>query len=261
MNPRPRKFHKSDPKFGLFIIISMLFHAGILVFAVVSSSRTARADLSLNSVYVNLMEPQQFPGFVKADAGPAPENGGAQKKLEPAAPAPQPTPEKQKADKIALPKDPTKEDLKKDSGSSENAGLTDSEKKQLTDALSSIRSEVNRKQASGAEAEWQGILGDINADIEKSAYRNRVGDNYNRNWVLPSSVPEDPNLRVRVIIRIDKNGNVMDYQVLSLSGNRDLDRSVQKLLDLVKQLPVPPLSPGAQWLSIGIEFRPFQEEK
>jgi len=255
MRKKPR-----EPRFGFFVAVSLAIHFIMMLFSGISSSRTARADLIINPVFVQLYSPQQFPGFVKASSGPSTENGSAGTKTEQKALAPAHTSAvKSKPETVALPKDSTKEELKKETSTNFSAGMTEEEKKRLQDALSSIRRDVARGEASGADAEWQGIIGEIRADIVKSAYFQRASEVYKQSWIVPSSVPtDDPNLRVRVVVRIDANGNVMDYQVLSWSGNQALDRSVAKLLDTVKELPAPPISAGAQWFSMGIEFRPFQ---
>ena len=261
MKGKPIRKNSPDSKFGLFIIVSIIFHLGFLISAMLGSSRSARADLSmLNPMFVQLYQPQDFPAFDQA-AGPKPEDGTvqAQPSEKNPAPAPTPAPAQKAPEKAVLPKDATKEELKKDTGSTVSNQLTDEDKKRVSDAISAIKREVNKGEASGAEAEWRDVVGGINADIEKRAYFSRASEVYTRSWVVPSSVPQDPSLRVRVIIRIGSAGEVIDYQVLSWSGNQSLDRSVQKVLELVKELPAPPLL-GAQWLSIGIEFRPYQEE-
>ena len=249
-----------EPKFSWFVIASVIFHFGFVLSSALGSGRSSRTDLAMiNPFFVSLYQPRDFPGFAGAK-GPAPENGSAPAK--PAEKAAPPAPaQKASPEKVALPKDSTKEDLKKDTGTTISTGLTDEEKKRVSDAISAIKREVNKGEASGAEAEWQGIVGEINADIEKKAYYQRVVEVYKNSWVVPSSVPvDDPNLRVRVVVRINKQGRTIDYQVLSWSGNQDLNRSVSRLLDLVKELPAPTWDEGTDWISLPLAFTPYQEE-
>jgi len=93
----------------------------------------------------------------------------------------------------------------------------------------------------------------------KWSYYERARQVYAQNWVIPPSVPADENLRVRVIVVIDEQGRVKDFQVLSWSGNQELDLSVQKLLQKVKQLPPPPWE--KKEIKLGFEFRPFGGEQ
>jgi len=244
----------AQPKLGYFFLASFGIHVLVLLALILLSFKSPRPNFNFNVMSVRLFNPGQMP------AG-APEGGSRAaapvkiEKEETKAKAAQQK-EDAKAGKRSLAKDATKEDISKSSGT----GVTDADRKRVQSALSEIAREVGRSDQAGVDGEWNALVGGINADFEKRAYYQRAAVVYRQNWIAPVSVPQDSNIFVRVAVRIDIEGNVIDYQVLSWSQNPDFDRSVKRVLDIVKKLPPPPLPSGSRWLTIGIEFTPAEEE-
>jgi len=239
-----------EPKFGIFLIISLFFHFIILSFSIISSGKKTALDLRVESIQVNLYSPAEMPGAPKSASIEKEEKG---KVLKPAIPAP-------KTQAVKIPKEPTKTEISKSKSTGQGIAVSAEERKLVQSAISDIAEELASKENAGLDGQWNALVGEIGLDIEKSLYYQQVAEVYAQNWNIPPSVPINENLKVRVVVRIDKNGRVIDYQVLNWSKNQVLDRSVEKVLETVKELPPPPMPSGGQWFSLPIEFRPIQEE-
>lgn len=255
-----QKKKNPEPRFSFFLALSLGIHFVLMFFAGIGFGRSSQSQLTMTPIFVQLYQPQEFPGRAGTRAGPAPENAQAQtpaivKSAEPPAPA------KPKSEAVTLPKDSTKEELKKESSSNLSDAITEEEKKKLAEALSAIKRDVAREEAAGVEAQWRNIIGEINADLARRAYCERVSAVYRNNFELPPSVPQDPGVIVRVIIRIDPTGKIMDYQVLNWSGNQELNRAVKRTLESTTQVPAPALGSGVSWTTCGIGFQALVEEK
>lgn len=236
---------KAEPGFQVFLIISLVMHligAGV---AFASGRKTRTSILKLSSVNVRLYEPKSFPGYQGRKTKPSSLPG-----------------QKKSLKKI----------IAKSGSGSKSAGKSKPDSKKvisqkshlegeeiLERALAQIEREVEQTRTSQEETEWNQLVGEISSDLEKWSYYERARQVYAQNWVIPPSVPADENLRVRVIVVIDEQGRVKDFQVLSWSGNQELDLSVQKLLQKVKQLPPPPWE--KKEIKLGFEFRPFGGEQ
>jgi len=239
-----------EPKFGLFLIISLFFHLIVLSFAIISAGKKPALDLRVESIQVNLYSPAEMPGAPKSASIEKEEKGKVPK---PAISAP-------KTQAVKIPKEPTKAEISKSKGSGSGLTVSQEEKKLVQSAISNIAEELASKEGASLDGQWGALLGEISLDIGKSLYYQEAAGVYAQSWTVPPSVPINENLRVRVVVRIDKNGRVIDYQALIWSKNQALDRSVEKILEAVKELPPPPIPPGGQWFSLPMEFRPVQEE-
>ena len=231
----------ADPKINYFFGVSLLFHLMIVAGMVMGAFRNPHPNFKFNSMQVQLMSAGQLPPPGNPMAMQLP--GGA-----PPPPA--------KKEKPNLPADPTKEELP---NKKIDTQVTDSDRKKLDSAISQIAREVGNRDRAGENAAWNALMGEINGDLGKRAYYERAAQIYKQSWVAPMSVPANENLVVRVAVRIDPEGKVIDYEVLNWSGNRDFDRSVRRALDSVNKLPPPPES-GSQWMTIPFAFMPTQEE-
>ena len=240
----------AGPKIGHFFYLSFGAHLVALGTLALVSFRNPRPGFNFNVMQVQLYSP----GQISAGSGKTGDTGAKESK-----PAAADAPASAQKARPNLPKDPFKEDISKGSGPAKNR-VSDAERKAVQNAISEIANEVGASERAGVDAEWNSLVSGINVDLERRSYNIRAAEVYKRNWVVPASVPPDKSLRVRAVVRIDKFGNVIDYQIFSPSKNKDLDRSVNKLLDLVKTLPAPPWMEGSNWYTFAMEFRPYLEE-
>jgi len=248
MNASPARRRLPGPRISGFFGLSFMLHSTALAILLAASFRNPKPGFDFKVMQVKLYHPAQLAVGSAQAAEPGAPGSKAKPAAEPAA--------KKKEGKAVVPKDATRESIAK-TGST--AKTSDVERRSVQQAIAELAREVGASDRAGADAEWASLVAGINVDLERRAYNQRAGGVYNRNWSVPASVPQDRNLRVRVVVRIDREGKVIDYQVFSKSGHSEFDRSVMRLLDTVKELPAPPVT-GGDWYSIGIEFTPLQEE-
>jgi len=235
----------ADPKINYYFGLSLLFHLAIVAGMVLGAFRNPHPNFKFNTLQVQLMGAGQLPPLGNPDA----------KNMAMQIPNSAPPPPAKKV-KPNLPADATKEELP---NKKINTQVTDADRQKLDSAISQIAREVGNRDRAGENAAWNALMGEINGDLGKHAYYERAKEVYKRTWVAPMSVPANENIVVRVAVRIDPEGKVIDYEVLNWSGNRDFDRSVKRALDSVNKLPPPPES-GSQWMTIPFAFMPTQEE-
>jgi len=236
-----------EPKFQLFLAISLAFHLIAFGLALSYSPKTKRSAFKFSAVEVRLYSPKNFPLTAGAEKKKK-TSAGKKAEIKPAS---------KKARKV-IPKKP----LGKISKTS-SEGKTEGEynHKLVEQAISAIAKELACSKEKSEKQEWNELVGEMRADLEKWAYYERAKDVYARNWMVPKAVPQDPSLSVRVIITVDSTGKVVSYKVLKWSGNSTFDLSVQKLLKLVKQLPAPSWAKEEELVKIGFEFRPFTQKQ
>lgn len=75
-------------------------------------------------------------------------------------------------------------------------------------------------------------------------YNQYVISLYNRSWNCPSDLT-DAGATTTVEIKINKDGSIRSSRIIKKSGNKSLDDSVQRTLDVVAASGVPPLPNGA----------------
>ena len=75
-------------------------------------------------------------------------------------------------------------------------------------------------------------------------YNQYVISLYNRSWNCPSDLT-DAGATTTVEIKINKDGSIRSSRITKRSGNKSLDDSVQRTLDVVAASGVPPLPNGA----------------
>jgi len=240
----------TGPRIGHFFYLSFGVHLMALGTLALISFRNPRPGFDFKVMQVQLYSP----GQILAGSGKAGDTGARESK-----PAPATVPAAREKARPNLPKDPRKEEISQSSGPARTR-VSEAERRAVQNAISEIANEVSAGERAGVDAEWNSLVSGINADLERRSYNLRAAEVYKQNWSVPASVPQDKSLRVRAVVRIDKFGNVIDYQIFSPSNNKDLDRSVNKLLDMVKTLPAPPWMEGSNWYTFAMEFRPCLEE-
>jgi len=107
-----------------------------------------------------------------------------------------------------------------------------------------------------SRAQWNSAMEVIEKDPRMKVYQGTVGGYIRDYWVLPPSVPEGQGLHVDVMIKVDQNGNVLDYEIVHESGHADFDQSVKDLLKNIERIPsVPVQVPGGE-LELPLRFIP-----
>jgi TonB family protein len=82
-------------------------------------------------------------------------------------------------------------------------------------------------------------------------------DHVNRHWAYHEFlVGASANIRAEVVIKIKKDGTILEHWFMSRSGNERFDQSVERAIQ--KMNPVPPLPPGypGEQQEIILNFRP-----
>ncbi len=88
-------------------------------------------------------------------------------------------------------------------------------------------------------------------------YKAKIKEIIKGHWRVPPEIAVLKNsLKATYMVKIVRNGNVVDKKLIVSSGNKPFDRSILRALDNVKKLPVPPLIliAGANTLEIVITF-------
>ncbi|MCD6569207.1 MAG: TonB C-terminal domain-containing protein [Deltaproteobacteria bacterium] len=88
-------------------------------------------------------------------------------------------------------------------------------------------------------------------------YKAKIKEIIKDYWKVPPELSIlERSLKATYMIRIVRNGNVMNKKLIVSSGNKPFDRSILRALDNVNMLPVPPLVliAGADTLEIVITF-------
>lgn len=111
-----------------------------------------------------------------------------------------------------------------------------------------------------AQAEWEEAVEVVESDVRMSRYRDEVGVAVKDAWVLPVTVPVNQGLHFDVLVQVDSAGNVLAYKVLHPSGNADMDRSVEALMENLKKLPPLPYPPAGSYQEIPLRFVPEDME-
>ena len=109
---------------------------------------------------------------------------------------------------------------------------------------------------SGSGEEFDEIMEIIERDVRMKFYQGDVGSQFSLYWKPPPSVPAYQGLRVDVLLIVDNQGNVKDYEIVYRSGNADLDRSVETVLKTIRKLPPPPRPAPDNRTIIPLRFRP-----
>jgi TonB family protein len=101
-----------------------------------------------------------------------------------------------------------------------------------------------------------GIPGATPANLRFNLYYQAIWNKIKAAWVLPSYGSSRKQLEAIVILKIKKDGKILNIAFEKKSGDSSLDRSVIRAIK--KADPLPPLPPGFKqnYLELGIRFMP-----
>jgi len=98
------------------------------------------------------------------------------------------------------------------------------------------------------------------ANLRFSSYYRALYEKIYQSWILPDYVTEkDGSREVIVVIKIQRDGKILDASFEKASGNRQLDASVMNALKKADPLPPLPDDFRESFLEIGIRFIPQQK--
>ena len=98
-----------------------------------------------------------------------------------------------------------------------------------------------------------GVMGGNRIAVYKSIIRNII----RKRWKVPPEMAiSRGTLKASYMIKISRNGGVLDRKLIMSSGNRPYDRSILMALNSIDRLPVPPLEliAGSDTLEIIMTF-------
>ena len=90
--------------------------------------------------------------------------------------------------------------------------------------------------------------------LHHKSYLDQLDSHIRSYWNLPEWL-SSANLNARVLIRIDKDGNIFSRNLILGSGNEFFDQSVFKALEKASPLPPPPENLADFYFTKGVEFR------
>jgi len=109
---------------------------------------------------------------------------------------------------------------------------------------------------------------DINKGIvlgnEITLYKMRIRNIIRSNWRVPPEIAlSQGTLKASYMIKVSRNGEVLDRKLVMSSGNQPYDASVFMALNSVKGFPVPPITliAGADALEVVMTFSSEELEK
>ena len=90
--------------------------------------------------------------------------------------------------------------------------------------------------------------------LHHESYLNQLDRHIRNYWNLPEWLTS-ANLSTRVLILIDKNGDILSKNLILKSGNEFFDQNVFKTLEKANPLPPPPANMADFYSTKGVEFR------
>ena len=246
--------------FGRMVALSAALHVAIF-FAVVFVHRPAPKPLGFGFMEAVIVPGGGPVGKGNPEAAPAAAiEKKAEEKKEPA----EDTQSKQKipdikreqSEDMTLPKDKTKVETRKYQKES-------TEPHTIESAIDKIRSKIDGPTGqpegeSGVSANYAGGGGLSNRIV--ALYLNKISVLIWKNWSLPSDIARDPKMHVKVQVRIDASGGLLERTIYKTSGISLVDESA--LNAVVKSAPFPPPPPlvASEMESEGIIFDFFPQE-
>ncbi len=88
------------------------------------------------------------------------------------------------------------------------------------------------------------------------AYISEIWNRVKKAWQVPGGLANKKNLETVVIVKIRKDGRIVDVEIEKRSGNRIYDESALRTLRSVDPLPPFPQSLVGEYLEIGFRFLP-----
>ena len=90
--------------------------------------------------------------------------------------------------------------------------------------------------------------------VQAKDYLPKIDELLRKDWKLP--VEMDPELRVLVSVTVRRDGMVLQYELVQLSGNEFFDKSVHRLFAKTEMLLPLPIDFEAHAAEINLRFRP-----
>ncbi len=90
--------------------------------------------------------------------------------------------------------------------------------------------------------------------LHHKSYLEQLDHHIRKYWNLPEWL-DSANLNTHVLIRIDKDGNILSKNLVLGSGNEFFDQNVFKTLEKASPLPSPPKKLADFYSTKGVEFR------
>ena len=91
-------------------------------------------------------------------------------------------------------------------------------------------------------------------DILQKVYYNDIIEIIKSSWILPPQLKrEKRNLKVVLVIKIDKNGKIIGSHIEQSSGNEFYDQSALRTISKIRKFNAPPVIKG-RFLDIGLIF-------
>lgn len=112
---------------------------------------------------------------------------------------------------------------------------------------------IGSKVSGGTSFELRGIGG---GGVPYANFKQSVISAYTRAWIVPDGVT-DKDATVETLVVIGRDGTVLSARITQRSGNSELDRSVQRVLERVKQVPPLPEDSKDDQREVPINFNAF----
>jgi colicin import membrane protein len=253
----------SEKRFYKMLLLSMAFH---LVFLSVISISVKRANRTINpflsSYSVNLVD--DIAGKPKeVNAGPPARLPDTRQQKQQ-----KPEPKKTKPAKQARePQEPVRSLTPKRLPAKESTGTTKDEMKRLDERIKEMKrrtassepqSDVRRgpgtKEGAGSPGVRSAGQGEQNSALAR--YLIHMRDRIESSWHIPFVSGAKKNLEAKVIVRIRRDGRIVDISLDKRSGNRAFDESVLRVLRAVDPLPPIPQSVDDDPLEVEMTLRP-----
>lgn len=93
-------------------------------------------------------------------------------------------------------------------------------------------------------------------DPSTQIYLNEIWTKIKKAWTLPFGLSGSKNLEIIVIVKIRRDGRIVDMEVEKRSGNRIYDESALRTIRSVDPFPPFPSSLKSDYLEIGLRFLP-----
>lgn len=226
-----------------WIVVSLSLHAGSAIAIAIVSQPRFHPPEKTNVIPIQMVATSPPPTVRPAKFVPPPPKP-VEKVVVQDGPSKQPEKPKPKpVEKVEKP--PTEKPVVKDPKATETS----------SERIGKVTSEDLPVPKSELPSVDDGIAGSIELEgppFEYGYYINAIREKIARAWTRPTS--QGDKLSVKVRFRIERNGTVVDTEVLESSGDLVLDNSA--LRALLKASPLQPLPPAypQDWLGVRLEF-------
>lgn len=91
--------------------------------------------------------------------------------------------------------------------------------------------------------------------MQRRTYLQEVYTFISVKWKLPAELAKKLETKVRLIVA--KDGTLLEYEFVKVSGNKIFDQSVKSLLADLEKLPALPKDFDGKVTEIGLKFKPL----